>query len=135
MRIVYCAPPRENLQTDEPLDQANAKANKAGNDKQQQQRLSGDRTDKRVNPADSGSYQRSNRGNNLSHENTPLQTSEPLNQANTETDKANDNKHENQRIVGNGTNKRANPSDRSGDKRTNIVNDSSERTNSRSRRR
>lgn len=65
----------------------------------------------------------------------PLQTSEPLDQTDTKTDKADDHKHENQRVIGNGTNKGANPGDRSGDKRTDVVNDSGERTNSRSRRR
>lgn len=63
--------------------------------------------------------------------NPPLQTSQPLNQTDTKTNKANDNKHENQRIVGNGTNKGANPRDGTSDKRTNVINDSGERTNSR----
>lgn len=65
----------------------------------------------------------------------PLQTDEPFNQTDTKTDKANDNEHENQRIVRNGTNKGTNPRDGTGDNRTNVINDSSERTSSRSRRR
>lgn len=65
----------------------------------------------------------------------PLQTSEPLNQTDTKTDKADDHKHENQRIASNGTDKFTNPSDRTSDKRTNVVDDSGERANSRSRRR
>ena len=64
----------------------------------------------------------------------PLQTSEPFNQTDTKTDKTNDYKHENQRIIGNGTNKFANPSDRAGDKRTDVTNDRGERTSGRSRR-
>ena len=65
----------------------------------------------------------------------PLQTSQPLNQTDAETYKADNNKHENQRVASNGTNKFANPRNRTGDKGTNIVNNSGERTNSRSRRR
>lgn len=65
----------------------------------------------------------------------PLQTSETLNQTDTKTDKTDDNEHENQRIASNGTNKGADPSHRAGNKRTNVLNDSGERTNSRSTRR
>lgn len=65
----------------------------------------------------------------------PLQTSEPLNQTDTKTDKADDNKQENQRIASNGTNKGTDPRNRTGDKRTNVTNESSERTSSRSTRR
>ena len=65
----------------------------------------------------------------------PLQTHEPLNQTDTETDKANDDEHENERVVGDGTNKFANPSDRASDKRTNVIDDSRESADSRSRRR
>lgn len=65
----------------------------------------------------------------------PLQTHEPLNQTDTKTNRANDDEHENERIVGNGTNKFANPSNRASDKRTNVVNDRSERTSGRSVRR
>lgn len=134
LRIVYCAAPLI-LQTDEPLNETHTKTNKTGDNEQKQEGLSGNSPDKRVDPADSGSHQRSDRGNNLRHENTPLQTSEPLDQTNAETDKADNDKHENQRIIGDGADKGANPGDRSGDKRTNVVNDSGERTNSRSRRR
>lgn len=63
----------------------------------------------------------------------PLQTDEPLNQTDTKTDKAHDHKHEDQGIIGDGTNKGANPSNGSSDKRTDIVNDSRESTSSRSR--
>lgn len=65
----------------------------------------------------------------------PLQTHEPFNQPNTKTDKADDNEHENQRIISDGTNKFANPGNRASDKRANVINDSGERTNGRSRRR
>lgn len=64
----------------------------------------------------------------------PLQTDEPLNQTDTETDKADDHKHENQRIIGDGTNKGTDPGDGTSDNRTNVTNDSSERTSSRTRR-
>lgn len=63
----------------------------------------------------------------------PLQTSEPLNQADAEADKANDDEHENERVVSDGTNKLTNPSDRASNKRTNVIDDSSERTGGRSR--
>lgn len=63
----------------------------------------------------------------------PLQTDEPLNQTDTEADKANDDEHENKRVVGDGTNKGADPGDGSSDERTDIVNDSSKSTSSRSR--
>lgn len=65
----------------------------------------------------------------------PLHTRKTLNQTNAKTDKAHDNKHENQRVIGDGADKLANPSDRAGDERTNVLNDSGESTNSRSRRR
>lgn len=65
----------------------------------------------------------------------PLQTSEPLNQADAEADKADDDEHKNEWVVGDGTNKFANPSDRASDKRTNVINDSGERTSGRSTRR
>ena len=65
----------------------------------------------------------------------PLQTSEPFDQTNAETDKTDDHEHENQRVVSDGTNKFANPSDRASDKRTNVIDDSSERTSGRSTRR
>lgn len=65
----------------------------------------------------------------------PLQTDEPLNQSHTEADKANDDEHENKRVVGDGTNKGANPRDGTSDNGTNVTNDSGERTGSRSTRR
>lgn len=65
----------------------------------------------------------------------PLQTSEPLNQTDTKTDKANNDKHENKGIVSDGTNKGADPGDRASDKRTDVTNDSGERTSGRSTRR
>lgn len=65
----------------------------------------------------------------------PLQTSEPLNQTDTKTDKAADNEHKNQRIVSDGTNKGADPRNRASDQRTNVLNNSGERTNSRITRR
>lgn len=65
----------------------------------------------------------------------PLQSDEPLNQSDTEADKANDNEHENKRVVSDGTDKGADPGDGGSNERTNIVNDSSESASSRSRRR
>ncbi len=65
----------------------------------------------------------------------PLHTDKPLNQTDTKTDKANDDEHENKRIVSDGTDKGADPGNGTSDNRTNVVNDSSERTSSRSRRR
>lgn len=65
----------------------------------------------------------------------PLQTSEPLNQTDTEADKANDDEHENKRVRSDGTNKGANPGDSTSNNGTDVANDSSESTSSRSRRR
>lgn len=65
----------------------------------------------------------------------PLQTRKTLNQTNAKTNKAHDNKHENQRVIGNGADKRADPRDGTSDNRTNVTNDSGERTSSRSTRR
>lgn len=65
----------------------------------------------------------------------PLQTNKPLNQTDTETDKANNDEHEDKRVVSDGTNKRANPGNGTSDNRTNVTNDSGERTGSRSTRR
>lgn len=65
----------------------------------------------------------------------PLQTDKPLNQTDTETDKANNDEHENKRIISDGTNKGANPRDGTSDNGTNVTNDSGERTGSRSTRR
>lgn len=65
----------------------------------------------------------------------PLQTGEPLNQTDTKTDKADDHEHENQRIRIDGTNKGADPGNRTSNQGANVLNDSGERTNSRSTRR
>lgn len=65
----------------------------------------------------------------------PLQTHETLDQTDTETNKANDNKNENQGIAGNGTDKGANPRNSTSNNGTDVANDSGERTSSRSRRR
>ena len=65
----------------------------------------------------------------------PLQTDETLNQTDTKADKANDDEHENKRVVSDGTNKGANPGDGTGDDRTDVLNDSGERTSGRSTRR
>lgn len=65
----------------------------------------------------------------------PLQTSEPLDQADAEADKANDNEHENKRVIGDSTDKGTDPGDGTSDNRTNVTNDSSERTGGRSTRR
>ena len=132
LRIVYCAAP-SRLQTDEPLNQTDTKTNKAGDNEHQQQGLTSDSTNKRIDPTDSGSNKRSHRRNDFRQDNPSLQTNEPFNQADAKTDKTDNHKHENQRIIGNGTNKGTNPRDGTSDKRTDIVNDSSERTSSRSR--
>lgn len=63
----------------------------------------------------------------------PLQTDKPLNQSDTEADKANDNEHENKRVVGDGTDKGTDPGDSTGNNRTDVANDSSESASSRSR--
>ena len=134
LRIVYCAAPSE-LQADETLNQTNSETDKASDHEQQQKRLPGDSTHKGVNPTNGTSHQRSDGRNNLSHENTPLHPNETLDQTNTETDKANDHKHEDQRIISNDIDKGADPGYDSGDDFTNITNNSSKSTSSRSRRR
>lgn len=65
----------------------------------------------------------------------PLQTNEPLNQADTEADKANNDEHENKRVIGDSTDKGADPGDGPSDNGTNVTDDSGERTSSRSTRR
>ena len=65
----------------------------------------------------------------------PLQTDEPLNQSDTEANKAYDNEHENKRIVSDGTNKGTNPRDGTSDNRTNVTDDRGESTGGRSARR
>lgn len=65
----------------------------------------------------------------------PLHTSETLNQTDTKTNKAHDNKHENQRVISDGADERTDPRNRSGDNFTNVTNNGSESTSSRSRRR
>lgn len=62
----------------------------------------------------------------------PLQSSETLNKANTKPNKSDNDEQQNQRIAGNSTDKGTDPRYTSRDKRTNISNDSGDRTNSRS---
>ena len=65
--------------------------------------------------------------------NPPLQTDKPLNQSDTKADKPDNHEHKNQRIVSNGTDKGTDPRDTSGDDFTNVTNNGSESTSSRSR--
>lgn len=65
----------------------------------------------------------------------PLHTDKPLDQTDTETDKANDDEHENKRVVSDDSNKRADPGNGTSDNGTNVTNDSGDRTGSRSTRR
>lgn len=108
---------------DQPLNEANTKANEARNDEQQQKRLSGNGGAKRGNPRHSGVYQGSNGGENISHRTPPLDLNQSLNETNAEADKGHNDKGENQGIGSNGTDKGADPLYSFSHKSGNIAND------------
>ena len=91
------------------LNETDAEANEARNDKQQQERLSGDGCAKRGNPRHSGVNKGSYSGENVSHRNTPLDLDQSLNETDAEANKGHDHESENQGVGSDGTNKGANP--------------------------
>lgn len=117
---------------DQPLNETNTKADKTRNDEQQQKRLSGNSGTKRGNPRHSGVDEGSHSVENISHRNTPLDLDQSLNETDTEADKGHNDKGQNKRIIGDSTNKRANPRNRRGNKGRNIAKNSSN-SDSRSR--
>lgn len=124
-----CQGKRSNL--DKPLNETNAQTNKGRNNKQQQERLTGNGSTESGNPRNSGIYKGSNGGENISHRNTPSDIDQSLNETNTEPDKGHDHKSKNQGIRSDDSNKGANPLYRFGHKGSDIGNDSGN-SNSRS---
>lgn len=118
---------------DKTLDETDTKTNKGSDDEHLQQRLSDDAINERTNPANSSGNERSYVGEDSSHRKTPLHTDETLNEADTETDKGNDNESLNQRIGSDSTDKGTDPSHGRRDHATRIGKDSGKRTNGRSR--
>lgn len=94
---------------DQPLNEANTKANEARNDEQQQERLSGNGGAKRGNPRHSGVNEGSHSGENVSHKNTPLDLDQSLNETDAKANKSHNHESEDQGVGSDGTNKRANP--------------------------
>lgn len=94
---------------DQPLNEANTKANETRNDEQQQERLSGNGGAKRGNPRHSGVNKGSHSGENVRHKNTPLDLDQSLNETDAEANKSHNHESKNQGVGSDGTNKRANP--------------------------
>lgn len=115
------------------LDEADTKTDKGSDDEHFQQGLSDDAINKRPNPADSSGNERGYIGKNSSHGKTSLHTDEALNEANTETDKGNDNESLNQRIGSDSTDKGTDPSHGRSNHATRIGENSSESASGRSR--
>lgn len=89
------------------MNQANTEANESNNHEHQQKRLTSDTGTERSHPANSLSDESGHvrKQSSHSHRRTPLQPHETANQANAKANESDNNKGENQRIRGNGTNK------------------------------
>lgn len=116
---------------DEALNQTDTKTNKGSDDEHFQQGLSNDHVNEIANPANGSRNERGYIGENSSHGKTSLDADEALNEANTETNKGNDNKSLNQRIGSDRINKGTDPSHRRSDHATRIGKDSSKSASSR----
>jgi hypothetical protein len=118
----------EKLQPNQTANQANAKADKGHNHEHEQKGLAGDTGTERSHPANSLSDESSHirQQSCHSHRSTPLQSHKTTNQANAKADKSDNDKSENQRIRGNGTNKGANPLNSLSDERSHIRQDGSD---------
>lgn len=99
----------KGLNANQPFNKTHAQTNKRRNDEQQQKRLSGNGGTKSSNPSHSGVNQGGNGIEDISHESTPLDLDQSLNETDTETDKGHDHKGQDKRIGGNGTDKGADP--------------------------
>lgn len=119
---------------DKTLDKADTKTNKGSDNEHLQQGLSNDAINERTNPADSSGNKRGYVGENSRHRKTPLHADEALNEANTETNKGNDDESLNQRIGSDSTDKRTDPSHGRSNHATRIGEDSGKGTSSRSSR-
>lgn len=119
--------------THKALDKANAEADESNDDKHQKQRLTGDTGTESRDPRNSLSDKDGHVGKDSSHShaNTPLHTNEALNEADTETDESDDNKHEQERIRSDSAGKRANPLNRLSDKSRNVTQNGSNSDSSR----
>lgn len=118
---------------DETLDKADTKTNKGSDNEHLQQGLSDDAINKRTNPANSSGNKRGYIGEDSRHRKTSLHADETLNEADTETNKGNDNESLNQGIGSDSTDKGTDPSHRRSDHATRIGKDSGNGTSGRSR--
>ena len=117
---------------DETLDKTDTKTDKGSDDEHLQQGLGNDHINEIANPANGSRNERGYIGKDSSHGKTSLDADETLNEANTETNKGDDNESLNQRIRSDRTNKGTDPSHRRSDHATRIGKDSSESASSRS---
>lgn len=126
--------PRQS-NTDKPTNQTDSDTDKAGNDEHQQKRLGSDAGNKTSNPANSRRYKRRNVRENIRQKNTSflwrmrtktekaLHALEALNKADGNADETDNDESQNQRIVNDGADKRANPRDGRRDERSDIAED------------
>ena len=116
------------------MNKTDTKTNKGSDDKHLQQGLIDDAIHERTNPADSSGDERGYVSEDSGHRKTSLHANETLNEADTETNKGNDNESLNQRIGSNSADKGTDPSHGRSDHATRIGKDSSKGTSGRSRR-
>lgn len=121
--------------TDKPTNQADSDTDKAGNDEHQQERLRGNARDKTTNPANCRRYKRRNVRENICQKNTSLlwhmrtktgkalHALQALNQADSDADETDNDESQNQRIVNDSADKRANPRDSGRNERSDIAKD------------
>lgn len=118
----------------ETLDKADTKTNKRRDDEHFQQGLSDNAINERTNPADSSGNERGYVGEDSRHRKTSLHADKTLNEADTETNKGNDDESLDQRIGSDSTDKGTDPSHGRSDHATRIGKDSGKGTSGRSRR-
>lgn len=126
--------PRQS-NTDKPTNQADSDTDKAGNDEHQQKRMGSDAGNKTSNPANSRRYERRNTSKNICQKNTSflwhmktktekaLHALQALDQANRNADETDNDESQNQRIVNDSADERANPRNSRRDERSDIAED------------
>ena len=119
--------PPAPLHTNETLDKADAETDKTNDNKHKEKlvTLSSQSANKGGNPRDSTRNKATNRCDYVSHEKPPLDFDKTLDKADAETDEANDDEDEQQRIAGYSSDELTYPANRSSHQRSDIRNNSS----------
>lgn len=97
------------LQANEALDQTDTQTDEGSDNEHEKQRLSSNHIRKFTDPTNGLGNDQTDTGQNFSHAKTSLQTDQTLDQANAQTNHADTDEHQNQRIAGNGTGKITDP--------------------------